>query len=133
MSEEIALSDGWPSVAGSVLVDGEVHRSTGPWTPAVHALLRHLEAAGFDGAPRVVGFDERGREVLTWIEGEAPAHPWPAWMRSDEALTELAALLRRYHDAVAGFVPPRDATWRRWLGSPGGPTIRHGDLWPSNV
>lgn len=133
MSEEIELSDGWPSVAGSVLVDGEVHRSAGPWTPAVHALLRHLEAVGFEGAPLVVGFDDRGREVVTWVEGEAPAQPWPEWMRTDQALYDLAALLRRYHDAVANFVPPADSRWRRWLGSPGGPMIRHGDLWPPNV
>jgi hypothetical protein len=32
-------------------VGDTVRRSTGPWTPAVHALLRHLEWAGFDGAP----------------------------------------------------------------------------------
>jgi hypothetical protein len=29
-----------------------VRRSTGPWTPAVHALLRYLERVGFDGAVR---------------------------------------------------------------------------------
>jgi len=35
----------------------------------VHAVLRHLERAGFDGAPRVLGFDDRGREVLTFLDG----------------------------------------------------------------
>ena len=133
MTDERPLSDGFPSVAHSVLVDGQVHRATGPWTPAVQALLRHLEAVGFDGAPRVIGFDERGREVLTWIDGEAPSVPWPSWMQTDEALEALGALLRRYHDSVTSFVPPVDAEWRRWLGAPGGPVIRHGDLWPSNV
>ena len=54
-------------------------------------------------------------------------------MTSDRALADLGALLRRYHDAVAGFVAPEGALWRTWLGSPGGPVIRHGDLWPSNV
>jgi hypothetical protein len=131
--QEIPLSDGEPSVAGSALIDGQVHRHTGPWTPAVHALLAHLEARGFDGAPRVVGFDEKGREVLTWVEGEAPVMPWPAWMQTEDALVGLARLLRRYHEAVADFAAPPEAQWRRWLGSPGGPIIRHGDLWPSNV
>lgn len=133
MTEEIALSDGEPSVAGSVLIDGRVHRHTGPWTPSVHALLAHLEAQGFGGAPRVVGFDDVGREVVTWVDGVAPAMPWPAWMRTDRALAGLGRLLRRFHDAVAGFRPPSGAPWRRWVGSPGGPIIRHGDLWPSNV
>ncbi|HEV2368391.1 MAG TPA: aminoglycoside phosphotransferase family protein, partial [Acidimicrobiales bacterium] len=133
MSTEMPLSDGEPSVAGSVLIGGRVHRSTGPWTPAVHALLGHLEAVGFHGVPRVVGFDDRGREVLTWVDGQAPVLPWPEWMQSERALSALARLLRRYHDAVSGFVPPADAVWRSWLGSPGGPIIRHGDLWPSNL
>ena len=120
-------------MGGSVLVDGQVHRSTGHWTASVHCLLRHLESVGFDGAPRIVGFDGTGREILTWVDGEAPGYPWPAWMQTDDALVELAVLLRSYHDAVAGFEPPIDASWRAWLGSPGGPIIRHGDLWPANV
>jgi hypothetical protein len=49
-----------------------VIRDAGPWTPAVHALLRHLEDAGFAAAPRLVGsgLDTDGREVLTFIDGE---------------------------------------------------------------
>ncbi|MHB8466628.1 MAG: phosphotransferase [Acidimicrobiales bacterium] len=127
------LSDGGPDVAQSELIDGQVHRASGPWTPAVHALLRHLEAVGWDHAPRVVGFDDDGREVVTWIDGEAPVLPWPAWMATDDALVGLAHLLRGYHDAVCTFVPPEGAVWRSWLGSPGGPIIRHGDPFPSNV
>src|SRR4051812_24933497 len=42
-------------LADAVLVDGAVHKTAGPWTPAVFALLRHLEAAAFAGAQRVVG------------------------------------------------------------------------------
>jgi hypothetical protein len=133
MAEEVVLSDGWPSVGGAVLIDGQVHRSSGPWTPAVHDLLCFLEANGFDGSPRVLGFDHRGREVLSWIDGEAPLAPWPQWMQSDEVLADLGSLLRRYHDTVAAYTPPMSAAWRVWLGSPGGPIIRHGDLWPSNV
>jgi hypothetical protein len=132
-SKEIPLSDGGPSVGGSVLKDNQVHRSTGPWTGSVHALLRHLEGCGFDGAPKVVGFDEGGREILSWVDGEAPIKPWPAWMQSDDSLVGVGRLLRRYHDAVSGFMAPPGASWRAWLGSPGGPIIRHGDLWPANV
>lgn len=74
-------------------VGNTVRRSAGLWTPSVHALLRHLEAAGFDGSPRVIGsgFDTQGREVLSYIEGEF-VHP-RAW--SDEGMTELGRLLRR--------------------------------------
>jgi hypothetical protein len=49
-----------------------VRRSTGPWTPAVHALLRHLKTTSFDGAPRVLGIDAQRREVLTYVPGHVP-------------------------------------------------------------
>ena len=133
VSGEVQLSDGWPSVGGSVLIDGRVHRHTGAWTQSVHALLTHLASVGFTGAPRPLGFDDLGREVVSWVDGDAPAQPWPQWMCTDDALAGAARLLRRYHDAVQSFVPAGNAVWRAWIGSPGGPLIRHGDLWPSNV
>jgi hypothetical protein len=51
-----------------------VVRDSGPWTPAVHALLNHLEEVGFCAAPRLVGtgYDAEGRETLTYIEGTSP-------------------------------------------------------------
>lgn len=111
-----------------------VRRATGPWTPAVHALLRHLETVGFDGAPRVLGFDEEGREVLTFLAGDTPDAPLPEYATSDDTLISLAHLLRRYHEAAAGFVPSRDAAWRRMVGAPeSGPIICHTDLTPQNV
>jgi hypothetical protein len=58
-------------------VGGVVVRETGPWGRSVHALLRHLHDGGFAGAPCVVGdgFDQQGREVLTYVEGEVIARP----------------------------------------------------------
>ncbi|MDK1388608.1 phosphotransferase [Sinorhizobium sp. 8-89] len=112
---------------------GVVIRETGPWAPSVHSLLRHLEDAGFAGAPRVVGdgFDEQGREVLTYIEGDVinPA-PW-----SDEAVHALGGLMRRLHDATASFRPPADALWRPWFGrNVGTPdSVGHCDAAPWNV
>ena len=50
---------------------------TGPHTAYVHALLRHFERVGFEGAPRALGFDDRGREVLTYVEGEPALEPLP--------------------------------------------------------
>lgn len=110
--EEERLPGG--NAGGAVLVDGTVRRTTGAWTPAVHALLRHLEARGFDGAPRVLGIDEQGREVLTFLPGMTVgfARPWPAWVHSDEALVQVGTWLHHYHDAVADFVPPPQARWR---------------------
>ena len=48
-----------------------VLREARPWSATVQALLRHLARVGFAAAPRVVepGFDEHGRETLTFIHG----------------------------------------------------------------
>jgi hypothetical protein len=111
-----------------------VHRETGPWAPAVHALLRHLEAVGFEYSPRVVGngFDEEGRETLTFIPG-ASLHPgpWPS-----EAMFALGSLLARLHAATETFVPPADARWRPWFGrelGSGRRVIGHCDLGDWNI
>jgi len=110
-----------------------VIRAAGPWSCTVHSLLRHLHEVGFVEAPRVVGdgFDDHGREVLTYIEGEIinPA-PW-----SDDAIHELGRLIRRLHDATASFRPPADALWRPWFGRAVGTPdiIGHCDAAPWNI
>lgn len=122
------------NVGGAVRVGDTVRRGTGPWTPAVHALLRHLAAAGFAAAPRVIGIDEHGREILTHLDGETvgDADPWPSWWRTDTTLVQAVDLLRRFHEAAASFEQV-DARWR-FQGSPGSEaTIVHGDWAPYNV
>jgi hypothetical protein len=105
-----------------------IRRSTGPWTPAVHGLLRQLAAAGFQGAPRVLGLDEQGREVLTYLEGEVPDYPTAPQLWSDAVLEEVAALLRRLHDATVGLDLP-DGGWREGAAAPeGGEVICHNDV-----
>lgn len=108
-------------------VGDTIRRETGPWTPAVHALLRHLETVGFDAAPRVLGFDDQGREVLTFFEGEEAS-----W--SDEELAAIGRLIREYHDAVASFEPPPDARWQALVGTPSEhEVVCHNDLSPWNT
>jgi hypothetical protein len=120
---------------GAVLVGGTVRRPVRAWTASVHELLRHLEAKGFDGAPRVLGIDEDGREVLSYLEGDAVGERsrWPEWTRTDDTLVQVAHWLRAYHEAVADFVPSAGAHWRtgrRW--SPGS-IIGHNDAGPCNA
>ena len=114
---------------GSVVI-----RDTGPWTPAVHTLLRHLEEVGFAAAPRLVGpgLDHNGRETLTFIEGEfTQPGPW-----SLEATAALGDLLRDLHRATSTFRPPAHAVWFPWhgrdLGDPG-KVIGHCDVAPWNI
>jgi Ser/Thr protein kinase RdoA (MazF antagonist) len=65
----------------------------------VHALLGHLDAVGFTAAPRLLGLDDQGREVLSFLEGSVPPDldHFP-----DSVLVAAARLLRRFHDATAG-------------------------------
>jgi hypothetical protein len=131
--QEVPLSGG--NLSGTVRVGDTVRRLTGDWTPAVHALLRYLSSADFAGSPRALGFDEKGRESLTYLEGEAGSMmPQPAYMWSDDALVAAAQLIRRYHDTVEDFAPPPDARWRAQLGAPReGQIICHNDLAPWNT
>jgi len=131
-SDEIPLSGGNIS-SGVVRVGDTVRRPTGPWTPAVHALLAHLHAVGFRGAPRPLGLDEQGREVLSFIPG---AVAWPdhfALLEPDRQLVHAAQLIRDFHDAVADFTPPSDARWQALIPAEGVDIIAHHDLAPWNL
>lgn len=121
--------------AGVVRVGDTVRRPAGPWTPAVHALLGHLHAVGYAGAPRPLGIDARGREVLSYAPGRAL---WPeperfALLAPPERLARVGRLVRDYHDAVAGFTPPPDARWQRLFPGSGEEIIAHHDLAPWNL
>ncbi|GIJ56889.1 phosphotransferase [Virgisporangium aurantiacum] len=133
MTDEQHLVGG--NTGGAVRVGDTVRRTAGPWTPSVHALLRHLEAAGFDRAPRALGVDERGREVLSFLPGETvgTTRPWPGWVHSDDALRQVAHWLRDFHTAVADFVPPDDAMWREGGTWRPGLIVGHNDAAPYNA
>jgi hypothetical protein len=108
---EVPLPGG--NTTGAVLIDGVIHKRASPWTPTVHALLRYLEEAGFSGAPRALGFDSSGREMLSYLPGETIGDrmPWPAWVSADSMLVQVGQWLRRLHDLTAGFRPPADERW----------------------
>ncbi len=129
---EIPLSGGNMS-SGVVRVGDTVRRPAGPWTPAVHALLSHLHDAGFHGAPRPLGIDELGREVLTFVPGTVA---WPDHFRlldSDSQLRRVARLIREFHDAVAEFRAPPGARWQALVPADGDEIIAHHDLAPWNL
>ncbi|MGS2648289.1 phosphotransferase [Streptosporangium sp. LJ11] len=137
---DVPLSGG--RMTGGVTRRGHVvRRPMGPWSPAVHELLRHLEAVGFDGAPRVLG-TEGDTEVLSFLEGEVASDPeWepgrgarlPSCARSEEGLAAVGRLLARLHRAVGGFVPSE--TGYRFRPHPRGreQIVSHGDLGPWNT
>ena len=108
-----------------------VHRLPGPWTPAVHQLLRLLHASGIDQVPMPLGFDEQGREVLTFLAGEVGGYPLPAWLWTPAILDEAGALLRRIHDASVPLVA-EDLVWATPAREPA-EVICHNDVAPYNM
>ncbi|WP_203932731.1 aminoglycoside phosphotransferase family protein [Virgisporangium ochraceum] len=121
-----------------VRIGDTVRRPVQPWTPAVHGLLRHLESVGFPYSPRVLGIDDEGREVLTYLEGESGTDGL-AKVVDDRGLVAMARLLREYHEAVAGY-RPAGARWALTIATTGaadppspGELICHGDFGPWNL
>jgi hypothetical protein len=114
-------------------IGSTVVRRTGWWSPAVQHLLTHLEQVGFAESVRFLGLDADGNEVLTYIEGTSNIDAW-AELATDDGLREYARLIRRYHDAVAGYRPPPDAQWMTESHPLAeGEILTHGDLGPWNV
>src|ERR687896_1369207 len=108
--DEVLLSGGLTNAGLVSRVGDTVRRPRRATSPATWALLEHLERVGFDGPPRFLGVDDRGREILSFIEGEAAIEPHQGWALTDDALVSVAELLRRYHDAAASF----DAGGHTW-------------------
>jgi tRNA A-37 threonylcarbamoyl transferase component Bud32 len=124
VSEEIQLSGG-AMTDGVVRVGDTVRRPPRPSSELTRDVLMHLERAGFDAAPRWLGFDEQGRDILSWIDGETfiergQMHPYigdpPERVTfSGEQIAAVMRLLRRYHDTFGDDV------------------ICHGDFGPWNI
>ena len=117
MPTELPLTGG-ATTSGVVRVGDTVRRPLGPNAAFVHALLRHLETVGFPGAPRLLGVDEEGREVLSYIPGAVILDAPPL---SESRLRAAARLLRAYHDVTAGTPLAADAE-----------VVCHLDLGPHN-
>lgn len=137
-----------PLVGGAdsrvVRVGQTVRRNGRAWSPAVLDLLQHVEREGFSGAPHVHGFDDQGREVLTYMEGEVGQGlgfipdeggrfdvRLPDYVWRDDVLLHLGALIRAYHDAAASF-PWTGREWRLKARQPV-ETVCHNDLTPWNT
>ncbi|TBY68957.1 aminoglycoside phosphotransferase family protein [Rhizobium leguminosarum bv. viciae] len=121
-ASEIPLNGGRVT-QGVVRVGDTVRRPPTYNSPFIHQLLEHLENAGFEGAPRSMGYDNVRRDTFSYIEGDVPKDL--SW-HGDEVLTEAAQLMRRYHDATVGLVASPAAQ------SVGLEVVCHNDLSPCN-
>ncbi|MFE3035016.1 phosphotransferase [Streptomyces canus] len=119
--EESVLGGG--AVNDVVRVGDTVRRTPSERSGFVRELLALFDSAGWRGAPRFLGVDALGRETFDHIEGRAAVTPRErAAARTDEALTEVARLVRAFHDLTHGTALAGDRD-----------VVCHNDLAPKNT
>jgi hypothetical protein len=116
---EERLQGGFVSVV--VRVGDTVRREPGERASYVHQVLEVLW--DWPGAPRFLGVDEQGREILSFIDGYvAWAEPRKPEIFAPEALRSVGRLVREFHDLTAGSPPAGDHE-----------VVCHNDLSPKNT
>jgi Phosphotransferase enzyme family len=117
--DEVRLVGGF--VSEVVRVGQTVRRVPGERAGFVHEVLRLLD--GWGGAPKYLGTDERGREVLSFVDGyvawEEPREPA---IYSAAALQSVGRLVREFHDLTAGTASAGEQE-----------VVCHNDLSPKNT
>jgi hypothetical protein len=132
---ERPLAGGVDQAGAVVQVGATVRRPGGVNADAVRLLLSHLDRAGFRGAPRFLGLDRQGREILDFLAGDVAIPPYPDWAADDDLLVSVAELQRDLHAAAAGFALPAKMAWtdRRLPPGAAGDLVCHTDLCLENV
>ncbi len=98
---EVPLPGG--SVNAVVRVGDTVRRRPDARAGFVHRLLDFFERSGWAGAPRFLGLDGQGREILSYLDGHVAWQPdQPADVTGDASLVRVAELVREFHDLTAG-------------------------------
>lgn len=110
-TEQVVLKGGRANAGQVLRIGAEVARPVYPQTASVSHFLTFLIESGVSFVPRPIGFDDAGRQRLTFIPGVAPTPPYPDWAFSEELLVDVAIHQRRLHDAARTYVAETDAVW----------------------
>jgi Ser/Thr protein kinase RdoA (MazF antagonist) len=116
--DEIPLPSG-RLTRGVVRIGDTVRRPSKASSPFVRRLLGRLGKLDASWAPRYLGQDSLGRDVLTFLPGSVPLK-WRTF--SNQQVSEAGRLLRRFHDATRGSDLAADS-----------PVVCHNDPGPNNL
>jgi hypothetical protein len=104
---EVVLSGG--NTTPVVRIGQTVRRATGPWTPAIHALLGHLRASGFRQVPEPRGLARGVWDIsyaaYRFVPLTDPANPDVPYLGVAEQARRLAEFCSSYRSPRIG---PRD-------------------------
>lgn len=117
MEREIPLTGG-RITQGVVRIGDHVHRPACANAKFVHAALNELALKQIPFAPRFIGIDYQGREILTYMPGDVPDN---LGEHTPQQCAAAARIIRALHDALRDFP-----------GCPDGMTVCHNDLSPCN-
>jgi hypothetical protein len=121
----------------SVFIEGSiVYRDRKPQSVTIHRLLEHLEQKGITFCPKHLGFDDTGREMLSYINGSTiKDYPQVSLItKKIEIVKKAALMLREFHDATVDFNTQSDDIWfLRYDGNLPKEVICHNDFAPYNV
>jgi len=121
----------------SVSTNGRiVYKDRKPQSATIQRLLQHLQNKGITFCPKPLGFDNNGREMLSFMNGNTIEN-YPdvsSITHKIETVKQAASMLRKLHDATADFPKHPDDVWfLRYDGDLPKEVICHNDFAPYNI
>ncbi len=74
------------------------------WTTYVQTFLAYMHDNGFNHIPKPYGINEKGMEMVSYVDGTVYNDCLPKEILTDNVLIEVAKLLRRYHDIGEKYI-----------------------------
>jgi len=121
----------------SVFTKGDiVYKERKPQSATVQRLLRHLQYKGVEFCPKPLGFDNAGREMLSFMNGSTVKdYPGVSSIAEKiEIVKRAASMLRGFHDATIDFTKQPDDVWfLHYDGDLPKEVVCHNDFAPYNI
>lgn len=114
--------------------DNCIYRPAEEWTKNIHSFLKYLHSVGFNKVPFPFGINDKGIEILSYVDGTVYNDLLPEEVKSDEALMSVARILKEFHDYGSEYVKMMNNT-EKWMFCKREPveTMCHGDFAPYNI